>query len=94
MTTRASASIDCGSIHEACECHVGEDCGRRRNGQLSASCMKAGSDVPGFAETLMAADFYSDAEVDELCASLERRSVSATKLMAHNSTANRRSATR
>lgn len=40
--------MDCGQIHDICECHVGDDCGRWRNGRLSASCSKAGSEECDF----------------------------------------------
>ena len=40
--------LDCGQIHDVCECHVGENCGRWRNGRLSASCSKAGSEECDF----------------------------------------------
>lgn len=33
---------ECGQIHDICECRVGDDCGRWRNGRLSSSCSKAG----------------------------------------------------
>lgn len=39
---------DCGQIHDICECHVGDDCGRWRNGSLSSNCMKAGSEECDF----------------------------------------------
>lgn len=40
--------FNCGQIHDICECHVGEECGRWRNGTLSASCSKAGSEECDF----------------------------------------------
>lgn len=40
--------IDCGKLHDICECHVGDDCGRWRNGNLSSSCLKAGSEECDF----------------------------------------------
>jgi len=40
--------FDCGRIHDTCECHVGEECGRWRNGSLSRSCSKAGSEECDF----------------------------------------------
>jgi hypothetical protein len=39
---------DCGQIYDVCECHVGEECGRWRNGRLSPSCSKAGSEECDF----------------------------------------------
>lgn len=39
---------ECGQIHDVCECHVGEECGRWRNGVLSGSCTKAGSEECDF----------------------------------------------
>jgi len=40
--------FDCGELHDMCECHVGEECGRWRNGRLSDSCTKAGSEECDF----------------------------------------------
>ena len=40
--------FDCGQLHDMCECHVGADCGRWRNGSLSRSCSKAGSEECDF----------------------------------------------
>lgn len=40
--------FDCGLTHDMCECHVGEECGRWRNGVLSKSCSKAGSEECDF----------------------------------------------
>lgn len=40
--------FDCGQIHDICECHVGDECGRWRNGSLSSRCMKAGSEECDF----------------------------------------------
>lgn len=40
--------FDCGLLHDECECHVGEECGRWRNGVLSGSCTKAGSEECDF----------------------------------------------
>jgi hypothetical protein len=40
--------FDCGMLHDECECRVGEECGRWRNGRLSASCSKAGSEECDF----------------------------------------------
>lgn len=39
---------ECGQIHDVCECHIGEECGRWRNGVLSGSCTKAGSEECDF----------------------------------------------
>jgi hypothetical protein len=39
---------ECGQIHDVCERHVGEECGRWRNGVLSGSCSKAGSEECDF----------------------------------------------
>lgn len=39
---------DCGLNWDSCECQVGADCGRWRNGQLSRSCSKAGSEECDF----------------------------------------------
>lgn len=39
---------ECGQIHDVRECHVGEECGRWRNGVLSGSCTKAGSEECDF----------------------------------------------
>ena len=38
----------CGELHDMCECHVGAECGRWRNGRLSDSCTKAGSEECDF----------------------------------------------
>lgn len=40
--------FDCSQIHDMCECHVGAECGRWRNGALSSSCSKAGSEECDF----------------------------------------------
>lgn len=40
--------IDCGMLHDECECHVGAECGRWRNGVLSKHCTKAGSEECDF----------------------------------------------
>lgn len=40
--------FDCGELHDMCECHIGAECGRWRNGRLSDSCMKAGSEECDF----------------------------------------------
>lgn len=40
--------FDCGQLHDMCECHVGAECGRWRNGSLSRSCSKAGSEECDF----------------------------------------------
>ena len=40
--------LDCGLLHDECECHVGAECGRWRNGRLSDSCTKAGSEECDF----------------------------------------------
>jgi hypothetical protein len=40
--------LDCGQIHDMCECHVGAECGRWRNGSLSRHCLKAGSEECDF----------------------------------------------
>lgn len=40
--------FDCGLLHDECECHVGAECGRWRNGVLSDSCSKAGSEECDF----------------------------------------------
>lgn len=40
--------FDCGQLHELCECHVGDDCGRWINGRLTSSCRKAGSEECDF----------------------------------------------
>lgn len=40
--------FDCGELHDMCECHVGAECGRWRNGRLSDSCSKAGSEECDF----------------------------------------------
>lgn len=39
---------ECGQGHDECECHAGAECGRWRNGRLSASCAKAGSEECDF----------------------------------------------
>lgn len=39
---------DCGQGPYVCECHVGEECGRWRNGRLSSHCTKAGSEECDF----------------------------------------------
>lgn len=39
---------DCDEIHDMCECHVGEDCGRWSNGRLTKYCAKAGSEECDF----------------------------------------------
>lgn len=39
---------ECGQIYELCECHIGEECGRWRNGVLDDSCSKAGSEECDF----------------------------------------------
>lgn len=39
---------ECGQSWDACECQAGAECGRWRNGQLSASCAKAGSEECDF----------------------------------------------
>ena len=40
--------FDCGQLHDMCECHIGAECGRWRNGVLSGSCSKAGSEECDF----------------------------------------------
>ena len=40
--------FDCGELIDMCECHVGDDCGRWRNGKLTASCSNAGSEECDF----------------------------------------------
>jgi hypothetical protein len=40
--------FDCGQIWDLCDCRVGEECGRWRNGVLSDSCSKAGSEECDF----------------------------------------------
>jgi hypothetical protein len=40
--------FDCGQLHDICECHVGDDCGRWNNGRLTSSCRKAGSEECDF----------------------------------------------
>ena len=40
--------FDCGELHDMCECHIGAECGRWRNGRLSDSCSKAGSEECDF----------------------------------------------
>ena len=40
--------FDCGELHNECECRIGEECGRWRNGRLSDSCTKAGSEECDF----------------------------------------------
>lgn len=40
--------FDCGELHDMCECHIGAECGRWRNGVLSDSCTKAGSEECDF----------------------------------------------
>lgn len=40
--------FNCGHIHDICECHVGEGCGRWRTGSLTSSCSKAGSEECDF----------------------------------------------
>lgn len=42
------ACMDCGQFSWMCECHVGDECGRWRNGRLSSSCSKAGSEECDF----------------------------------------------
>ena len=39
---------DCGQIADICECSVGEECGRWRNGRLDKYCTKAGSEECDF----------------------------------------------
>lgn len=39
---------DCDLGPYECRCHEGDDCGRWRNGRLSAHCMKAGSEECDF----------------------------------------------
>ena len=39
---------DCGEGPYDCRCHEGDDCGRWRNGNLSRSCSKAGSEECDF----------------------------------------------
>lgn len=39
---------ECGQIHDVCECHVGDECGRWRNGRLDKHCTKAGSEECDF----------------------------------------------
>lgn len=39
---------ECGLIFDECECHIGDECGRWRNGDLSESCSKAGSEECDF----------------------------------------------
>ena len=38
----------CGELHDMCECRVGEECGRWRNGRLDKHCSKAGSEECDF----------------------------------------------
>ena len=40
--------LDCDQPHDMCECHIGAECGRWRNGVLSDSCSKAGSEECDF----------------------------------------------
>lgn len=40
--------FDCGQTPHLCECHEGDDCGRWRNGSLTSSCAKAGSEECDF----------------------------------------------
>lgn len=40
--------LDCGLLHDECECRVGEECGRWRNGRLDKYCTKAGSEECDF----------------------------------------------
>ena len=40
--------LDCQLPHDECECHIGAECGRWRNGVLSSSCSKAGSEECDF----------------------------------------------
>ncbi|MDT7835014.1 hypothetical protein [Aquabacterium sp. OR-4] len=40
--------FDCGQPWDLCECHEGAECGRWRNGVLSDSCSKAGSEECDF----------------------------------------------
>lgn len=40
--------LDCGQPDGICECHVGDECGRWRNGDLTHSCSKAGSEECDF----------------------------------------------
>ncbi len=39
---------ECGLLHDECECRVGEECGRWRNGRLDKHCTKAGSEECDF----------------------------------------------
>ncbi|MEY5098592.1 MAG: hypothetical protein RJA36_1311 [Pseudomonadota bacterium] len=39
---------ECGELHDMCECRVGEECGRWRNGRLDKHCSKAGSEECDF----------------------------------------------
>jgi hypothetical protein len=39
---------ECGEIADFCECYVGEECGRWRNGRLDKYCTKAGSEECDF----------------------------------------------
>lgn len=43
-----SLCLECQLPHDECECHVGAECGRWRNGRLSDSCSKAGSEECDF----------------------------------------------
>lgn len=40
--------FDCGLLHDECECQIGADCGRWRNGRLDKHCSKAGSEECDF----------------------------------------------
>lgn len=40
--------LDCQLPHDECECHVGDECDRWRNGVLSPDCSKAGSEECDF----------------------------------------------
>jgi hypothetical protein len=40
--------FDCGQLHDMCVCNEGAECGRWRNGVLSDSCSKAGSEECDF----------------------------------------------
>ena len=38
----------CGETWDMCECHVGDNCGRWRNGKLTKSCSMAGTEECDF----------------------------------------------
>jgi hypothetical protein len=55
---------DCGEIEDVCECHVGDECGRWRNGRLTSSCSKAGSEECDF-ECPHRSSLYKTPRVDQ-----------------------------